>query len=118
LAGIEGLSWSAFLCFVPGVITLAAVDRFDERRRPVFGMLIGTGLRLAFAVSGGFAIAWARPHLRLREFFGWLVLFYLITLAVETRLLLRGRPATNGSRPADVAGQVGGVGGDVRVQLG
>lgn len=110
VAGLEGLAWSAVLCFVPGGITLAAVDRLDERKRPVFGMLLGTGLRLAFAVWGGFVIALARPQLRLREFFGWLVLFYLITLAVETRLLLRERPtADQANRPGTTPGTSAGL---------
>jgi hypothetical protein len=89
--GVEGAAWSALLCTLPGCVTLAAVDRLDDRKRPVFGMLLGTGLRLGMAAPGGFAVAWFRPELRAREFFLWLVLFYLITLAVETRLLLTER---------------------------
>jgi hypothetical protein len=76
---------------VPGCATLIVANRFDDRRRPVFGMLIGTGLRLFVVTAGALAIALWRPDLRVREFFVWLVVFYLVGLVAETRLLLAGR---------------------------
>ncbi|MBW3542178.1 MAG: hypothetical protein KY476_18060 [Planctomycetes bacterium] len=86
--GLEGLAWSVALCLIPGVATIAIAHRMDERKRHVFGMLLGTGLRLGVVLSGAVGIAFLRPELRVREFFVWLVAFYLIALVLETRWLL------------------------------
>jgi hypothetical protein len=99
------------LCLVPGWATLMAADRFDDRRRPVFGMLIGTGLRLFVTAGGALVIAFWRSHLRLREFFVWLIVFYLVALVVEVWMLQPGRwsppgvPASRG--PAEMKVELG-----------
>ena len=109
-AGLEGSAWALLLCVVPGCATLIAADRLDDRRRPVFGMLIGTGLRLFLTAGGALAVALGRPGLRIREFFVWLIVFYLVALLVETRMLLAGRV----SRPR---GPAAGLPADMKVGL-
>jgi hypothetical protein len=51
-------------------------------------LLLGMGLRMAAVLGATVVVCLRRPDLGLVEFFVWLILFYLVTLAVETRLLL------------------------------
>ncbi|MBI5760333.1 MAG: hypothetical protein HZA46_17595 [Planctomycetales bacterium] len=86
--GWLGLSLSAVLCVVPGVFVLWLADRFSGPDSKAWAILAGTGLRLLFVASGVLAAA----HLAgwgFRVIGVWAVVFYLFTLAVETRLLLK-----------------------------
>ena len=90
-AALEGLIWAAALCLVPGWLVIFVVSKAEARRRDVLGMLLGTGLRLVAVSIGAIAVALWRPNLRVKEFFLWLAVFYVVALAVETRLLYAGQ---------------------------
>ncbi|HLQ43642.1 MAG TPA: hypothetical protein VK137_02850, partial [Planctomycetaceae bacterium] len=49
------------------------------------------GLRMMTVLLGALVIHQTRADLGLREFFSWLIVFYSVTLLVETLLLLDGR---------------------------
>ncbi|MFG0332690.1 MAG: hypothetical protein ACF8TS_04935 [Maioricimonas sp. JB049] len=87
-AGVEGSLYAALACLVPGLVVVAAVERAAPESRAVVGLAVGLVLRLAAAVTAAVVIASWRDDLRLAEFFGWLVLFYLVALAAETSLVL------------------------------
>ena len=79
---------AAICCLIPGWIvvflSMVAIVR-DE----LSAMLIQTMVRL-FTVAGvALAVRKLRPELGFVDFFGWLVGFYLLALAVEVKLLKR-----------------------------
>ncbi len=85
-AGIWWMTIAAFCCLIPGWIvvflSMVAIVR-DE----LSAMLIQTMVRL-FTVAGiALAVRKLRPELGFLDFFGWLVVFYILALVVEVRLL-------------------------------
>jgi hypothetical protein len=87
-AGVWWMSLAAIAVLVPGWIvvflTSAAILRND-----LMAMLVQTMIRL-FSVAGvAVAVKKLRPDLDFFDFFGWLVAFYLLALAVEVGLLKR-----------------------------
>jgi hypothetical protein len=95
--GVEGLSYAALLCVVPGLLTIALVFGATGPATPTStrAMLAMAGMLLRmFVVLGGVLVIHAyRPDLKAREFFVWLVVFYAATLAAETYLVLRPAPS-------------------------
>lgn len=93
-AGVEGLTWAAAICLVPGWIAMYLASR-NPRAGPqaVAAILGATGLRMAFVLFAVLLMRFVRPELGLREFIVWLLVFYLATLTAETLLVLRKRSA-------------------------
>ena len=60
-----------------------------------FIILVGMGLRMMFVLIGLLAVAMFVPAVDLREFAVWLVVGYLVALALETWLVLS--PASKSS---------------------
>ena len=88
--GFLGLSLSAVLCILPGVVVLWLADRFFGEQTRVWAILAGSGLRLVVVVPGILvAVRWAGWGFRTIGV--WAVIFYLFALAVETRLLTQSR---------------------------
>lgn len=87
LLGVEGLSWAAGICLLPGLLVVTRVAGLGEQN-PLAAVMIGVGLRLMAAVASALLLCSLRPDLRGEMFIVWLVPFYLAALAVETRLLL------------------------------
>ena len=50
-----------------------------------------TGLRMAFVLGGGLALSALLPLFQEAVFWGWLLVFYLFTLALEVVLLQKTR---------------------------
>jgi hypothetical protein len=79
------------ICFVPAALTLLLLDRLRTRspEEKIVATLAAPFLRMSLAGGGGmaayFAFAPVREHGA--AFIAWMVVFYLVTLAVETRLL-------------------------------
>jgi len=94
LLGLEGLSYAALICLVPGwlVFLMTAAYGFGTSQGAVV-VLSGTGVRMAFVLGGALTFRALRPDFGFREFYVWLVVFYLTTLLLETMLTLRHRPA-------------------------
>lgn len=84
--GLTGLAVSAALCLIPGILTvLLRVVIADSASL----LLAANGLRLAFVMTGAFVGRLFVTGDGLKEFFVWLIAFYLFTLAVETCLAFR-----------------------------
>ena len=93
--GVEGLTWAASICLLPGQLVVTQIGCLGEER-PLAGIVVAVGLRLLAAVIAAFVLCLVRPDLRGEAFLVWLVPCYLATLAVETRLLLgEGAPSVS-----------------------
>jgi hypothetical protein len=94
-AGVEGLSYAAALCLIPGWIAfalqsqLALLTKGSAKMQPVFAMLAATGLRLIFVLGGVLVLRDLRPSLGFSQFMVWVVVFYFATLFYETRTSLK-----------------------------
>ncbi|MFO1094913.1 MAG: hypothetical protein U0992_16650 [Planctomycetaceae bacterium] len=87
-AGLEGLTYALLLCLAPGVVTLQILKSEDDPHQALKAMLLGFGLRMGVVFAGILVLRLVRPDLGPREFYLWLVVGYLVTLAVETRQVL------------------------------
>lgn len=101
-AGVWWMSIAAICCLVPGwiVVFLGTLDIFSN---DLSTMLVQTSVRLA--VVGGVAVLVKkqRPDLGVADFFGWLIGFYLLALAIEVWMLRQRR----GGVSSQGSGQVG-----------
>jgi hypothetical protein len=95
---------AAAVCFVPAALTLALLDLLRKRspEEKVVAALVATFLRMGLSLGGGAALYYSVPVLHEHgfPFVSWVIVFYLVTLAVETGLLYTDTtgPATG---PAD-----------------
>ena len=91
-AGVWWMSLAAIAVLVPGWIVVF-LSGIAISRNDIATALIQTMIRL-FAVAGTAVIVRIlRPELGIVDFFGWLIAFYLLALAIEVALL-RIRPPT------------------------
>jgi hypothetical protein len=96
---------AALLCLLPSAITLfwGARALQQSHDQQLIMLLGGTGVRLFTVLPAGFALFQWVPYFQAYPgFWIWLGVFYLVTLALETALLLgaaRRQPA--GGRPTD-----------------
>ena len=84
------MAWAAVLCLAPGLAVAVLSQWASAERRDVTGVLLGMGVRMATALLGALAVCEYRPDLRHSGFLWWLSAFYLVMLAVETRLVIPG----------------------------
>lgn len=87
----EGVMWmsvAAVSCLVPGwmVVILAGLSVLKNE---LAAMMLQTMVRLFTVATVAILVRRFRPDLGFSGFFGWLVFFYLLTLAVEVFLLKR-----------------------------
>jgi hypothetical protein len=102
-SGLEGLTFAAVLCLVPGCLVFAVAARFaDTPSKGALVVLGGTVVRMLFVLIGVLVLKDLRPDLGFREFVVWLLAFYLATLLVET--LLAVRMSSNVARRSGVGG--------------
>ena len=92
LNGVAGVGWmtlAAVGCLVPGwfVAILSGLAIF---RNEVAAMLLQTMFRLGVVGVLALVVRALRPELGIREFYGWLVVFYLLALATDTYLARGG----------------------------
>jgi hypothetical protein len=83
------------LCLVPAVGTLiwATWSLRKHSEQQLMMILGGTGLRMFFVLGVGLLISLAVPYYQEQTgFWIWLLVFYLITLALEMGLMLTIRP--------------------------
>ena len=80
--GLVGVGASAVLCVVPACIVLLLKGVAGESQ-PLL-VLVAGGVRMFFVFAGVFAARQIAPEYGVKEFFGWLVLFYMFVLAVES----------------------------------
>jgi hypothetical protein len=88
------------LCLVPAIVTLVLAER--ARRWPqhvqVAVLLGGTGIRMLVVAVAAIVLSRAVAALALETgFIGWVIGFYLVTLAVEAYIVARCYSAPAGS---------------------
>ena len=92
--GLEGLTYAALLCLVPGWLVFAISSKFRETHaQAAMVFLAGSMLRLLFVLGGTLVLQSARPALGFREFVVWVLVFYMTTLLTETLIVLKQKPA-------------------------
>jgi len=85
--GLVGLSAAALLCLVPGCLVTGFRHLAGDSQAVL--LLASGGLRMAFVLMGALVARFGVDGYGLREFFVWLILFYLFTLAIETISFLK-----------------------------
>jgi hypothetical protein len=82
---------AALVCVVPGGIVLAAAWQLRDKSPEVkiVGVLLTTVFRMGAAIAGGVLLYHGVPEVReyVSPFISWGIVFYLVTLFIETRLL-------------------------------
>jgi len=96
--GLEGLAYSLILCLIPGLLTVFAGELLKHRGLSAYVVLVGGGFRMLFVLLGMFAVSALRPDLGFRQFTVWLIVCYLVALALETALVL---PPMKAPKPLD-----------------
>jgi hypothetical protein len=84
---------AALLCLVPGVITLLWVGRTSAGpEQQLTAVLAGTSVRMFLVLGVTFLLlVTLDPYRGAVPFAIWVLVFYLFTLALETRLVLSAR---------------------------
>ncbi len=80
-------------CLIPGwiVVLLSTVAIVRDQ---LSAMLIHMMVRLFLVAGVALAIRKLRPELGMADFYGWLIVFYILALIVEVRLVKRQFKAT------------------------
>lgn len=99
IKGLIGLGVSALLCTIPGCLVVAFKGLVGESQATL--VLAAGGFRMFFVLLGALGAKFAVTGYGLKEFFIWLALFYLFTLAIETATLLAATSKLKTNRQAD-----------------
>jgi hypothetical protein len=88
------------LCLTPTVLTMLwtrwATAQSPEQQ--LLAVLGGTGVRMGLVLTVGLALfRWSPPFSHVRFLF-WLLVFYLLTLAIEITLLISGQRTAQDSK--------------------
>ena len=87
---LQGLTIAAALCVVPGILVslmASLVTRSDQQA--ILIVIGGSTVRMLFVLIGILMVNMVLPGLRFWEFKAWVILFYLVLLAMETYLVYR-----------------------------
>lgn len=98
--GLEGLTYSALLCWLPGCVLFFAIPFFEFAKNKAYAFLVGSGLRMFVVLIATLVLQEYRADLGLKEFLSWLVAFYSVTLLVETLLIVNSPEASAVSKSA------------------
>ena len=83
--------WAALICVAPGAVVLIASRRLSDKppEAKIISVLLSTVFRMAAALGGGILVYDQIPLIRehVFPFVSWSVLFYVVTLFIETGLL-------------------------------
>ena len=82
------MSLAAIAVLVPGWIVVF-LSSAAILRNELSAMLVQTMIRLFSVAGAAMLVRMLRPQLGVVDFFGWLIAFYLLALAVEVTLLKR-----------------------------
>lgn len=104
LGGVQAVVDSAValaLCLVPTTLTLAWTGRLQTQSPTGTMMMVlgGTGIRMAFVLGVGLGLYLLVLGLQHSSFWGWVLGFYLFTLALEMLILNRTLAANGGNGP-------------------
>ena len=103
LLGLEGLTYSALMCVLPGCFLFFAIPHFEFAQNKAYAFLAGSGLRMFVVLVATLLLHEVRADLGLKEFLSWLVVFYSVTLLVETLLIVKSPEANTTSVPSQPA---------------
>ncbi|MBY0525993.1 MAG: hypothetical protein K2R98_21545 [Gemmataceae bacterium] len=97
---------AALLCLVPTTLTLiwASWARDQQPNQQLLLVVGGTGIRMFIVLGVGLGLYQTVDYLQEQgpyAFWGWILVFYLFTLALEVVLLLVGQSAAKNSRSID-----------------
>lgn len=96
LAGIDGvigLSVSAILCLLPGLVVLLVLGQFAATQP--MAPFAGSAVRLFCVGVGCLVVRVVRPDWGFQGFFLWVSLYYFVLLILETFLLVRHLPRSS-----------------------
>ena len=98
-SGVLWMSIAAICCLVPGwiVVFLSGLAIFPN---DLAAMMVQSMIRLFSVGSVAVVIRKLKPEFGIRDFFGWLIGFYLLSLAVEVWILRQQKEMTS-SRGTD-----------------
>lgn len=100
LGGLLEASLAALVCLISGITALVATSVLGTRQHPLAGVLLATALRMLPALIVCVLLSTADGGGQFLGFVGYLLVFYLVTLAIETYLsvkLVERRPLCSGS---------------------
>ena len=100
MLGLEGLTYSALLCWLPGCLLFIAIPYFGFAKNNAFAFLASSGLRMFVVLVATVILQEVRADLGLNEFLSWLVAFYSVTLLVETLLIVKSPELATASKSA------------------
>ena len=103
MLGLEGLTYSALMCVLPGCFLFFAIPYFEFAQNKAYAFLAGSGLRMFVVLIATVLLHEVRADLGLKEFLSWLVVFYSVTLLVETLLIVKSPEANTSSVPSQPA---------------
>ena len=98
--GLEGLTYSALLCWLPGCWLFLVIPFLGFANNKATAFLAGSGLRMFVVLVATLVLQEFRADLGLKEFLSWLVVFYSVTLLVETLLIVKSPDAITISKSA------------------
>jgi hypothetical protein len=103
LGGERALVFSAvagLLCVIPTASTLlwCLWASRGAQEQQLLAVLGGTGMRLLLVVGIGMVLFHALPYFHYRNFWIWVIVFYLFTLTLEMGLILNRYSATDRSQ--------------------
>ena len=98
--GIAAAAISAGLCLVGAGVALAAANILGARDRVLCGMLIGLIARMIIPLGFGVGLHFYSQPLAEAGLLVYLLVFYPVTLGVETALALPGPKAAKSCSPA------------------
>ena len=93
-SGVWWMSIAAVSCLVPGwiVVFLSGLAIFPN---DLAAMMVQSMIRLFSVGSVAVVIRKLQPEFGIRDFFGWLIGFYLLSLAVEVWVLRKQKEKTS-----------------------
>jgi hypothetical protein len=100
ISGRSGVIWmtvALVLCGLPGVVN-QIIARSRVAPDPLVGVWLHMGVRVFFVFSGVVVVRLGWPRVGIPLFYGWLMGFYLVTMACEVweyQRCLQSGPDTN-----------------------
>jgi hypothetical protein len=88
------------LCLVPTALTLLWAD-WAYRQSPELQLTMvlgGTGIRMGLVLGVALLLYTMLPYFQQQSFWIWLLVFYLLTLALEMVLVVKGKTAAERSQ--------------------
>jgi hypothetical protein len=101
LGGEQAIAYSAtalVICLVPTSLTLVWAERMSQPspQRELLLVVVGTGLRMTFALGAGLVLYFSVPYFQQTSLWAWILIYYLVTLGLETVMLSRTRAVPPG----------------------